>query len=103
MNWPLNEQGEQMCEYCYEWYPFPVQLHHSEEECLRNTNGRQLLASENVIHVLPVNDLHPHSEDRDCLCLPNMESVKKDGYVCGYLVVHNSYDGRETWEEAVDV
>ena len=23
----------QQCAYCKEWFPFPVQLHHSDEEC----------------------------------------------------------------------
>lgn len=45
------------------------------------------------IHVLPVNDLKPHSESRSCWCRP---ALKREGR--GVLVVHNSADGRELVE-----
>lgn len=32
---------QEQCFYCKEWYPKPVSLHHSEEECLENTNRSQ--------------------------------------------------------------
>ena len=46
-------------------------------------------------HIIPINDLHPHSEDDKCECKPKVEVV--DG---GVLVIHNAYDGREIYEDA---
>lgn len=48
-----------------------------------------------TIHVLPVNDLKEHTESDDCECQPRVEYVGEGGKV----VVHNSYDGREYWEQ----
>lgn len=50
----------------------------------------------NVVHVYPVNDLKPHDlSSRDCHCHPRVERVPDKGWV----VVHNSYDGREVIED----
>lgn len=39
-------------------------------------------------HVLPLNDLKPHTESEHCKCQPQiMEN--------GALIVHNAWDGRE--------
>lgn len=46
-----------------------------------------------LVHILPVNDLRPHREAIDCDCRPLVE----DG-VC----IHNSWDGREITEKAID-
>jgi len=50
------------------------------------------------IHVAPVNDIFDHVTDGDpCPCLPRL---------CGNVLVHNSYDGRETGEacrKAIDL
>jgi hypothetical protein len=44
-----------------------------------------------VIHVLPINDVKPHVEAGFyCHCKPRID---------GELVIHNSYDGREFYEE----
>lgn len=51
-----------------------------------------------TIHVVPINDLKPHStEDNECWCMPRVEAQAD-----GCLVVHNSADGREILERAVD-
>lgn len=50
-------------------------------------------------HVMPVNDLIEH-EDHDCACLPTTEPVKRDNGSMGWVVVHNSFDGREVRERA---
>lgn len=42
------------------------------------------------VHVMPVNDLRPHDESLQCWCRP----VDDAG-----VVVHNSMDGREDFEE----
>jgi len=49
-----------------------------------------------TIHVLPVNDLKEHTETDDCACHPRIEYVGGEG---GKVVVHNSYDGREVYEQ----
>lgn len=28
-----NEPEQEQCSYCREWYPKPVNLHHSNDEC----------------------------------------------------------------------
>jgi hypothetical protein len=40
-------------------------------------------------HVKPHNDLVPHVDDADCVCGPEVESVKG-----GWLVTHHALDGR---------
>lgn len=44
------------------------------------------------LHVIPLNDTKPHSIARDCLCCPEED---------GDEIVHNSYDGREAFEEGL--
>jgi hypothetical protein len=46
-----------------------------------------------VIHVLPVGDLFSHDESAACHCKPRIE--QQSG---GFVVSHNSYDGRELVE-----
>ncbi len=46
------------------------------------------------IHVTPLNDLKKHSEDFGCECKPKM--VPENGV---WIVVHNSFDGREVMEK----
>lgn len=54
--------------------------------------------SENT-HVYPVHDLKPHDTDsRQCWCIPLLEH-RENGSV---IVIHNSSDGREITERAVD-
>jgi hypothetical protein len=53
-----------------------------------------------IVHILPVNDLIEHEDEGDdCPCGVTSEPVKDDenGSV-GWLIVHNSLDGRE-WHE----
>lgn len=47
-----------------------------------------------TVHVLPVNDLKPHLESEACKCAPRVEEVGN-----GRVVIHNSYDGREFYED----
>ncbi len=48
-----------------------------------------------LIHVIPLNDLRPHEEEGiACPCRPKVLE--------GGIVVHNSWDGREILEQAVD-
>ncbi|MEU8334819.1 hypothetical protein [Micromonospora tulbaghiae] len=52
-----------------------------------------------TVHVLPVNDLIAHeAEGDDCPCGPRTEPVPADNGAIGWLVVHNSLDGREQRE-----
>lgn len=50
------------------------------------------------VNVIPVNDLKPHVESPDCACGPRVECFENGNRV----IVHNSYDGREIVERAVD-
>lgn len=54
------------------------------------------------IHVLPVKDLVPHDEHRDCWCSPRLLTVthERTGTLKGLIVVHSSADGREAFEPA---
>lgn len=49
-----------------------------------------------IYHVLPSDDLKPHSESAalPCKCEPEIRRV--DG---GTLIIHNAYDGREFFEQ----
>lgn len=50
---------------------------------------------EQVVHVVPQNDLRDHDCKRmECWCSPTLID-EIDG---GYIVVHNSMDGREKFE-----
>lgn len=46
-------------------------------------------------HVIPINDKKPHIEKRYCKCSPKL--IYQDGVA---IYVHNSYDGREVFEQA---
>jgi hypothetical protein len=46
-----------------------------------------------IYHVIPLNDLKPHTESVNCKCVPSVQEG-------GKLIVHNSYDGREFFEES---
>jgi hypothetical protein len=61
---------------------------------------RDLTPEENVVHVVPINDLREHSIDArfPCECLPEEQFVEGGGVV----IVHNSWDGREITERAED-
>ena len=53
------------------------------------------IASDKIIHVLPVNDMHEHKETGyNCLCNPKL--MLDSGHL---IVVHNSWDGRELYEQ----
>ena len=49
-------------------------------------------------HITPIDDLKEHSESRNCKCNPKVE---ENAY--GYLVIHNSFDGREAVEIANEI
>lgn len=52
--------------------------------------------TETIVHVLPVNDLYPHTETgKYCACDPRIDEVEPGKF----MVVHNSYDGREQHEQ----
>lgn len=48
------------------------------------------------LHVVPVDDLKPHSRDGEyCACQPEVRTVESGNR----LVIHNAYDGREFYEQ----
>ena len=54
------------------------------------------VAGEDIIHAYPVNDLQDHDTDSrgKCWCKPEIQEE-----ATGYVVVHNSMDGREDFEQ----
>ncbi len=52
-----------------------------------------------TVHVTPRNDLIDHNVDDDCACGPRTEPVRRGDGSYGWVVVHNSLDGREQAEE----
>lgn len=49
-----------------------------------------------TVHVLPVNDVIEHEDEGvDCICGPTVEPVFDADGACGWLISHNSLDGRE--------
>lgn len=61
-----------------------------------------------IQHILPVNDLHEHSEDiidhlgliiSKCPCQPKIEFMYDNYVVSSVIVIHSSFDGREAVEE----
>lgn len=56
--------------------------------------------SGNEAHVHPVGDLIEHEFTDDCACGPRQELVELADGSDGWLVVHNSLDGREKTERA---
>ena len=49
-----------------------------------------------IYHVYPLDDLKEHEETRDCWCCPGVEE-----YDDRILIVHNSLDRWEEYEDAV--
>lgn len=56
-------------------------------------SGWRCLPAGNEAHVYPVGDLIGH-EPIDCTCGPQQEVVKRDDGSVGWIVIHNSLDGR---------
>lgn len=57
------------------------------------------------LHVTPRGDLVGHdtaTDDADCVCGPVVHLVEQKHGGTGWLIVHNSLDGRE-WQEVDDV
>ena len=55
-----------------------------------------------TLHVSPTEDLIEHdtsTDQADCICQPTMQFVELDRGD-GWIIVHNSLDGRETNEKA---
>jgi len=51
-----------------------------------------------AIHIIPVNDLKEHEENSTCECQPTL--IMENGEM---IFVHNSYDGRELYEEIEEI
>lgn len=53
------------------------------------------------VHVYPVNDLVEHMTDTnasECVCGPLTRPVPQEDGSIGWVIVHNSLDGRERYE-----
>jgi hypothetical protein len=52
-----------------------------------------------TVHVYPVGDLIEHDTETDeCICGPVIEPVPDEDGSMGWLITHNSLDGRERHE-----
>lgn len=47
-----------------------------------------------IRNVFPTNDTHPHVESTDCWCKPKWDEETGE-----HILIHNSFDGREIFEE----
>ncbi len=63
-----------------------------------NTWRRRDRADSENVHVLPVDDLREHVETAQCWCNPKCSKVETFAGGWGYVIVHNSADGRELAE-----
>ena len=72
------------------------------------------MSTDNIQHVLPVNDIIPHTEfcnDKGickCDCKPERKEIFEPtldgkGKLVGIVIVHNSFDGREGVEWAKEI
>jgi hypothetical protein len=53
-----------------------------------------------TVHVEPINDLIEHdTSGQPCVCGPTEHPVKHDNGSIGWVVVHNSLDDRERYEQ----
>jgi hypothetical protein len=53
---------------------------------------------EDVLHVIPDNDLVDHVTSEDCVCGPSWQLTESDDGVVFQMVTHHSLDGREQYE-----
>jgi hypothetical protein len=51
-----------------------------------------------VLHVVPLGDAVEHTADDDCVCGPTAKPITRDDGSIGWLMIHNSLDGREHHE-----
>lgn len=49
--------------------------------------------TDNILHVVPVDDLREHDSNKECWCKPQLDPTDTGG-----LWVHNAMDGREQFE-----
>jgi hypothetical protein len=54
---------------------------------------------DNAYHIVPLDDDHMHTLSRECECRPQAKAVDE----LSTLVIHNSFDGREAYEEAMEI
>jgi len=55
-------------------------------------------ATETHVHVLPIDDTREHVESAECWCQPKVSKVENFAGGYGYVLTHNSADGRELLE-----
>jgi hypothetical protein len=69
------------------------------------SKGWQVVRVDNhCIHVVPVEDSNMHILYETCYCLPTIEEVlREDQSGNGLVIVHNSFDGREAYENEESV
>ncbi len=50
---------------------------------------------QNIVHVVPVDDLVGHEPNEDCVCGPTVEAVHREDGSMGWVMKHHALDGRE--------
>lgn len=50
-----------------------------------------------IYHIIPIDDIKPHQSSPVCPCQP-----RREVYPNGILYSHNSWDGREITEQAIE-
>lgn len=53
----------------------------------------------NLFHILPMDDLEIHEESEHCKCEPVRKAIDD----VSTMVIHNSFDGREAFETALEL
>jgi len=54
---------------------------------------------DNAYHIVPLDDDQMHALSRTCECRPQPSAVDD----ISTLIIHNSFDGREAYEEAMGI
>jgi len=54
---------------------------------------------QDAYHIVPLDDDHEHTLSRECECKPQAQAVDE----ISTLIIHNSFDGREAYEEAMSI
>lgn len=54
---------------------------------------------QDTYHIVPLDDDHAHTLSRECECRPRPQAVDE----ISTMIIHNSFDGREAYEEAMSI
>lgn len=55
---------------------------------------------DDVLHIVPINDLIEHQTDGFCICGPRVHPVRGEDGQLAMQIIHESLDGREQHERS---